>query len=86
RAGPPRPRPCRPVPPHTARTGRAAHLVRQRLTDEGPEAALLSLSPSSARPAGPSRVVFDKVHHAVISPARTPLLLIPTRYGARTCA
>ncbi|MCL8013489.1 DUF5937 family protein [Streptomyces sp. AS02] len=61
---------------------RAAHLVRQRLADEGPEAALLSLSPSSARPAGPSRVVFDKVHHAVISPARTPILLIPTRYGA----
>ncbi len=61
---------------------RAAHLVRKRLADEGAEAALLSLSPSSARPAGPSRVVFDKVHHALINPARTPLLLIPTRYGA----
>ncbi|WP_284048773.1 DUF5937 family protein [Streptomyces sp. YS415] len=61
---------------------RAAHLVRQRLADEGAEAALLSLSPSSARPAGPARVVFDKVHHAVINPVRTPVLLIPTRYGA----
>ncbi|MCK9902840.1 transcriptional regulator [Parafrankia colletiae] len=32
--------------------------------------------------AGPVRVVLDKVHHAVISPARGPVLLIPTRYGA----
>jgi DNA-binding transcriptional ArsR family regulator len=65
---------------------RAAHRVRQRLADRGPEAALVSLSPSSARlasaAAGPGRVIFDKVHHAVISPARTPVLLIPTRYGA----
>ena len=65
---------------------RAAHRVRQRLTDHGPAAALVSLSPSSARltnlAVGPARVVFDKVHHAVISPARTPVLLIPTRYGA----
>ncbi|MFJ3803261.1 DUF5937 family protein [Streptomyces sp. NPDC090088] len=61
---------------------RTAHRVRQRLADEGPMAALLSLSPSSARLDSPARVVFDKVHHAVISPARTPLLLIPTRYGA----
>ncbi|GIG91162.1 ArsR/SmtB family transcription factor [Plantactinospora endophytica] len=65
---------------------RAAHRVRQRLADEGPAAALVALSPSSARLAapstGPARVVFDKVHHAVISPSRTPVLLIPTRYGA----
>ncbi|ONH29726.1 ArsR/SmtB family transcription factor [Pseudofrankia asymbiotica] len=67
----------------------AAHRVRRLLADEGPAAALISLSPSSARltrPAGlaaggPARVVFDKVHHAVLSPARTPVLLIPTRYG-----
>ncbi|MFH0172437.1 DUF5937 family protein [Streptomyces cacaoi] len=66
---------------------RAAHRVRQRLADEGPAAALVSLSPSGARIAGeaaggPERVVFDKVHHAVVSPARTPLVLIPTLYGA----
>jgi DNA-binding transcriptional ArsR family regulator len=70
----------------------AAHRVRQRLADDGPAAALVSLSPSSARLAhpspgtasggGPLRVVFDKVHHAVITPARTPVLLIPTLYGA----
>ncbi|MFD6988011.1 DUF5937 family protein [Streptomyces sp. NPDC059943] len=79
---------CRPVffaalwaetEPHLAR---AAHLVRQRLADDGPAAALAALSPSSVRLADPPRVVFDKVHHAVISPARTPVLLIPTRYGA----
>ncbi|WP_406836232.1 DUF5937 family protein [Streptomyces sp. AHU1] len=61
---------------------RAAHRVRQRLADEGPAAALLSLSPSSARLDNPARVVLDKVHHAVISPARSPVLLLPTRYGA----
>ncbi|CAL9421482.1 hypothetical protein SUDANB105_01853 [Streptomyces sp. enrichment culture] len=61
---------------------RAAHRVRARLADEGPTAALLSLSPSSARLDKPARVVLDKVHHAVVSPARTPVLLIPTRYGA----
>ncbi|MFI1014342.1 DUF5937 family protein [Streptomyces sp. NPDC020965] len=65
---------------------RAAHRVRQRLADDGPAAALLSLSPSSARLAesggGPLRVIFDKVHHAVITPLRTPVLLIPTRFGA----
>ncbi|WP_405614778.1 DUF5937 family protein [Streptomyces sp. NBC_01511] len=61
---------------------RAAHRVRQRLADDGPAAALAALSPSSVRLADPPRVVFDKVHHAVISPARTPVLLIPTRYGA----
>jgi DNA-binding transcriptional ArsR family regulator len=61
---------------------RAAHRVRQRLADEGPTAALLSLSPSSARLDSPARVVLDKVHHAVLSPARTPVLLLPTRYGA----
>ncbi|MGI5150914.1 DUF5937 family protein [Plantactinospora sp. CA-294935] len=65
---------------------RAAHRVRQRLADEGPAAALVGLSPSTARTAtpstGPARVVFDKVHHAVIRPSCTPVLLIPTRYGA----
>ncbi|WP_416984690.1 DUF5937 family protein [Streptomyces sp. T028] len=61
---------------------RAAHRMRQRLADEGPTAALLSLSPSSVRLDNPARVVLDKVHHGVVSPARTPLLLIPTRYGA----
>ncbi|MFC8827684.1 DUF5937 family protein [Streptomyces sp. NPDC057137] len=61
---------------------RAAHRVRQRLADDGPAAALAALSPSSVRLADPPRVIFDKVHHAVISPARTPVLLIPTRYGA----
>jgi DNA-binding transcriptional ArsR family regulator len=64
---------------------RAAHRVRHQLADAGPAAALLSLSPSSARlhtPAtGPARVVFDKVHHAVVSPARTTVLLVPTRFG-----
>jgi hypothetical protein len=58
----------------------------ERLADEGPAAALISLSPAGASlttpAAGPARVVFDKVHHAVISPARTPVLLIPTRCGA----
>ncbi|MGV9455388.1 DUF5937 family protein [Streptomyces sp. NPDC003635] len=61
---------------------RAAHRMRRRLVDEGPTAALLSLSPSSVRLDSPARVVLDKVHHAVISPARSPLLLIPTWYGA----
>jgi DNA-binding transcriptional ArsR family regulator len=64
----------------------AAHRVRQQLADRGPAAALLSLSPSSARlattAAGPERVIFDKAHHAVLSPTRTPVFLIPTRYGA----
>jgi DNA-binding transcriptional ArsR family regulator len=60
---------------------RAAHRLRQRLTHEGPAAALASLSPSTLH-RDPMRVIFDKVHHAVISPARTPVLLIPTRYGA----
>lgn len=64
----------------------AVHRVRQRLADEGAAAALVSLSPSSAHlattAAGPARVIFDKVHHAVLSPARTSVLLIPTRYGA----
>ncbi|GAA0906473.1 ArsR/SmtB family transcription factor [Virgisporangium aurantiacum] len=71
------------VQPILART---AHRVRQQLADAGPAAALLSLSPSSASlhtPAtGPARVVFDKVHHAVVSPARTMVLLVPTRFGA----
>ncbi|MCX4767116.1 DUF5937 family protein [Streptomyces sp. NBC_01275] len=66
---------------------RAAHQVRRRLADEGPAAALAALSPSSARvdsgtAGGPERVVFDKVHHAVVSPARTPVVLIPTLFGA----
>ncbi|WP_225877210.1 ArsR/SmtB family transcription factor [Streptomyces resistomycificus] len=61
---------------------RAAHRLRKRLADEGPAAALLSLGTSSSRLSGPARVVFDKVHHAVITPVRTPVLLIPTRYGA----
>jgi DNA-binding transcriptional ArsR family regulator len=65
---------------------RAAHRLRQRLADGGPALALTSLSPSSARvamgAAGPARVVFDKVHHAVISPARAPVWLIPTVHGA----
>ncbi|MER5436321.1 DUF5937 family protein [Streptomyces sp. NPDC002588] len=61
---------------------RAAHRMRQRFADEGPMAALLSLSPSSVRLGNPERVVLDKVHHVVVSAARTPLLLIPTRYGA----
>jgi DNA-binding transcriptional ArsR family regulator len=61
----------------------AADLLRRDLADRGPAAALLALSPGSEQPAtGPPRVVFDKVHHAVITPARTPVLLIPTRYGA----
>lgn len=68
---------------HTAPVlARAAHQMRRRFTDEGAEAALLSLSPSSIRLDSPARVVLDKVHHAVVSPARTPLLLIPTHYGA----
>jgi DNA-binding transcriptional ArsR family regulator len=65
---------------------RAAHGLRRRLADRGPAAALAGLDPSSARltagPAGPARVVFDKVHHAVISPARAVVLLIPTIHGA----
>ncbi|MFI2210176.1 DUF5937 family protein [Streptomyces sp. NPDC020141] len=63
---------------------RAAHRMRQRLADDGPATALGSLSPSGQGPAGggPLRVVFDKVHHAVITPVRTPVLLIPTLYGA----
>ncbi|MGW2081687.1 DUF5937 family protein [Streptomyces sp. NPDC001939] len=60
----------------------AAHRMRQRLADEGPASALASLSPSSTRLADPPRVVFDKLHHSVITPARTQVLLIPTRYGA----
>ncbi|GLX50026.1 transcriptional regulator [Streptomyces hygroscopicus subsp. hygroscopicus] len=61
---------------------RASHRMRRRLADEGPTAALLSLSPSGVCLDGPARVVLDKVHHVVINPARTPVLLIPTRYGA----
>jgi DNA-binding transcriptional ArsR family regulator len=67
---------------------RAAHRVRRSLADAGPAAALMSLSPSSARltmgPSGPARVVFDKVHHAVISPARSPspVVLVPTVFGS----
>ncbi|MEU7870471.1 DUF5937 family protein [Dactylosporangium sp. NPDC049140] len=65
---------------------RAAHRLRQRLADAGPAAALTALSPSTARIVaganGTDRVVFDKVHHAVISPARSPVILVPTVYGA----
>ncbi|MET7403127.1 DUF5937 family protein [Dactylosporangium sp. NPDC005572] len=65
---------------------RAAVRLRRRLADAGAAEALVSLDPSSARlvtaATGPARVVFDKVHHAVLSPARTGLLLVPTRYGA----
>jgi DNA-binding transcriptional ArsR family regulator len=60
---------------------RAAHQLRQRLTREGPAAALAALSPSTLQES-PTRVIFDKVHHAVINPARTPVMLIPTRFGA----
>ncbi|GGZ14473.1 hypothetical protein GCM10010387_03230 [Streptomyces inusitatus] len=61
----------------------AAHRIRQRLADEGPALALGALSPSGPPGGGgPPRVVFDKVHHAVITPVRTPVLLIPTLYGA----
>jgi DNA-binding transcriptional ArsR family regulator len=60
---------------------RAAHQLRQRLTREGPATALAALSPSTLQES-PARVIFDKVHHAVINPARTPVLLIPTRFGA----
>jgi DNA-binding transcriptional ArsR family regulator len=60
---------------------RAAHRLRRQLTHDGPAAALVSLSPSTLQ-RDPTRVIFDKVHHAVISPARTPVLLIPSRYGA----
>lgn len=59
---------------------RVAHRVRKQLAHEGLAATLGSLSPSTLR-RDPARIVFDKVHHAVISPARTPVLLIPTRYG-----
>lgn len=70
---------------------RAAHHMRQQLTDAGPETALSSLSPSStpqarpspsSSPGGPKRIIFDKLHHSVITPARTPVLLVPSRYGA----
>ncbi|MFD5114310.1 DUF5937 family protein [Streptomyces sp. NPDC058391] len=44
--------------------------------------ALASLSPDSSRLAGPPRVVFDKLHHSVITPARTPVILVPTRYNS----
>jgi DNA-binding transcriptional ArsR family regulator len=63
----------------------AGHRVRQRLADDGPAAALVSLNPTSVHRGpspGPGRVIIDKVHHAVISPVRTPVLLIPSRYGA----
>ncbi|HEX6351530.1 ArsR/SmtB family transcription factor [Actinophytocola sp.] len=59
----------------------AAHRLRQQLAHAGPAATLASLSPSTLL-RGPTRVIFDKIHHVVISPARTPVLLIPTRYGA----
>lgn len=58
--------------------------MRQQLSDHGPEAALTSLSPSNAHLAAPPRVVFDKLHHSVITPARTPVLLVPSHYGAIT--
>jgi DNA-binding transcriptional ArsR family regulator len=65
---------------------RAAHLVHLKLRDAGPAAALMSLSASSARLVtsanGPERVVFDKVRHAVVSPARTRVVMVPTRFGA----
>ncbi|SHN47387.1 ArsR/SmtB family transcription factor [Cryptosporangium aurantiacum] len=71
---------------HEPLLARAADHLRRRLADQGPADALLSLSPSSARLAtpstGPTRVIFDKVHHAVIAPARTPVFLIPSRFGA----
>jgi DNA-binding transcriptional ArsR family regulator len=60
---------------HTARR------LRRRITHEGPAAALVSLSPATLRQ-DPERIIFDKVHHVVINPARSPVLLIPTRYGA----
>lgn len=59
----------------------AQHLLRRRLSQDGPAAALGSLSPSTLH-RDPERVVFDKVHDVVINPARTPVLLVPTRYGA----
>lgn len=59
----------------------AVHRLRQQLAHDGPAAALVSLSPATLQ-RDPERVIFDKVHHAVLSPARTPVLLIPTRYGA----
>ncbi|MCX5445558.1 ArsR/SmtB family transcription factor [Streptomyces nigrescens] len=70
---------------------RSAHTVRGRLTaggGRGPagtdelSAALASLSPDASRLTGPPRVVFDKLHHSVITPARTPVLLVPSRHNS----
>ena len=60
---------------------RAAGRLRRQLAHKGPAVALGSLSPSTLR-RNPTRVVFDKVHDVVLSPALTPVLLIPTRFGA----
>lgn len=60
---------------------RAVHQLRRRLTHDGPAAALGTLSPSTLE-RSPTRLIFDKVHDVVISPAHTPVLLIPTRFGA----
>jgi DNA-binding transcriptional ArsR family regulator len=59
----------------------AAHQLRRQLANKGPAAALCSLSPSTLE-RNPTRVIFDKVHDVVINPAHTPVLLVPTRFGA----
>ncbi|MFJ9207746.1 DUF5937 family protein [Streptomyces sp. NPDC102264] len=66
-------------PPSATRTTRTTHPNR---TTEDLAEALASLSPDSSRLGAPPRVVFDKLHHSVITPARTPVVLVPTRYNA----
>ncbi|MFD6337053.1 DUF5937 family protein [Streptomyces sp. NPDC060131] len=58
------------------------HTTHATRTTEDLAEALASLSPDSSRLGAPPRVVFDKLHHSVITPARTPVVLVPTRYNA----
>ncbi|MFD7088305.1 DUF5937 family protein [Streptomyces sp. NPDC059896] len=67
---------------HTARTTRVTRVTRATRTTEDLAEALASLSPDSSRLGAPPRVVFDKLHHSVITPARTPVVLVPTRFNA----
>lgn len=53
-----------------------------RLRTEAPGRVLAGLSPTCAEHHNPPRVIVDKLHHSVIHPARRPLLLMPTWYGA----
>lgn len=54
--------------------------LRSRLRAEGP-ASLAELSPMASVHTSPMRIVIDKTPYAVVDPARTGLLVIPSVYG-----